>query len=334
MLDLRKLDECQRRWMMQNTTIQYAGKLMNCTKENWQMSHCSLFSNGNTSLLYAFDTLIITQSSFNRTDASFSNLTDIWSFNASQELSSKYSVRASGLTASLTKYGMFDGGSSFSNLVGFCFEDQEPYVSYRDYVGDVLWLPQSTNRYLYGTPSSVYLSGPNTSTNLTNISTATWVGISFGILALICLLIAVRSARKKSAFSNTQHTAGTTFAMNPRNLNHNDDQEGLPLYEEIETGSSATSLHSTAHSAFPRATVQGVAARRVVQGWTIDDVAAWVRLNGGDDSFEQVVRTEKIDGSVIETLDVEDILNAFTFSTNAAREVMCNALTSLKVHGA
>ncbi|KAJ3240246.1 hypothetical protein HDU78_002349 [Chytriomyces hyalinus] len=348
MLDLRKVEECQRSWRIQNTTIQNAGKPMNCTSESWYLIPCSFFSNGNTSLLFASDTLVITQAPFDYKVQSFTNLTGIWSFNASQELSSTFSVQASRLTAKLTKYGLFgfnddnsnwlyniDGASNTSTRVGFCLEDQEPYVSYRDVAGNTLWSPQNATRYTNGTPPLLYTSGPFIYTGYVS-SAAPWVGVTFGILALMCIVIVVLSSRKKSVPSNAVHTSANSFAMNPRSLNRSGDQEGLPLYAEHETGSSVASLNSTVHTAFPQgaSAAQDVAARRGMPGWTIDDVVAWVRLNVGNDSLEEVVRKEKIDGSVIETLDVDDILNAFTFASKAERESMRNAFMSLKSRNA
>ncbi|KAJ3406293.1 hypothetical protein HDU80_011558 [Chytriomyces hyalinus] len=345
MLDLTKVGLCQTYWLLQSTTTQSIGKQqLNCTSDSWELSSCYLFSSGHTSLLYAFDTLIITQSPFDPKSRSFTNLTSLWSFNASQELTSNFSTQPQGFTtAKLTKYGLFgfdvgnsaylynlDGVSTTSTRVGFCFEDQEPYVSYRDVAGNTFWSPQNATRYTYGPPPLLY--NPIIRSNSINIRPEAWVGISFGVLVLICIVIAVQSARKKSAASNAEHTTANSFDMNQPSLNRHGDQEGLPLYKAHETGSNVASLNSTVHAAFPQGTsaAQGVAARRGVPGWTVDDVVAWVRLNVGNDSFEEVVRKEKIDGSVIETLDVDDILNSFTFGTKAERESMRSALVSLK----
>ncbi|KAJ3227858.1 hypothetical protein HDU78_009907 [Chytriomyces hyalinus] len=349
MLDLTRVKVCQGVWLLQtNTTMQSIGKQqLTCTSDSWKLSTCYLFSSGHTSLLFAFDALIITQAPFDPKSRSFTNLTSLWSFNASQELTSNFSTRTHGfLNAKLTKYGLFgfevgnsdymynlDGVSNTSTRVGFCFEDQQPYVSYRDVAGNTLWSPQNATRYTYGPPPLLYLNGPVTYSD--NVSNDTpWVAGAFGVLVLLCVVIVVRSTRKKSAEANAEHTTANSYAMNLRSLNRSGDQEGLPLYEAHETGSSVASLNSTAHTALPQRAAQGVAARRGVSGWTIDDVVAWVRLNVGDDSLEEVVRKEKIDGSVIETLDVDDILNAFTFGTNTERVRMHNALTSLKSNGA
>ncbi|KAI8824655.1 hypothetical protein BJ741DRAFT_654807 [Chytriomyces cf. hyalinus JEL632] len=338
MVDLRLLNQC--RWNVRQTTTTYAGKPMNCTSEEWTMLSCSAFSNGNTSLLYAHGALVITQAPFDQLSNSFSNLTTIWSFNASL-LSS---LQAEGHFTSLTRYGLFGfrhssspkwlfdegGASNKSARVGFCIEDQEPYVSYRDVQGNTLWRtnPNSTG-FTYGVPSSMLLYGTPTASALSSsISPNVWIGVSFGVVALVCLVAAVTSARKKFALAPTVEQRAS-LAMIPRRVTLRDDQEALPLYQEPEAGFRAASLASNANGVNTPA-VQYVQSAPPLERWTIADVVAWVRRNGGDDSMVQVVQTERIDGIVIKTLDIEDIQNVFAFNSDAEREAMRNAFASLK----
>ncbi|KAI8839548.1 hypothetical protein BJ741DRAFT_576451 [Chytriomyces cf. hyalinus JEL632] len=294
MLDLRKLEECQGRWSMLFTTPQYAGKMMNCSVDSWRMFQCSLFSNGNTSLLFASDTLVITQAPYDDPSRTFKNLTGIWSFNASPELSSTLSVQASSLTAWLTEYGLFGFSSGQSewlyNIDGAsnASTHQEPYITYRTVAGNTLWSPQNATRYTNGTPPSLYLSRPVT--NSGNVSNAApWVGVSFGTSALICIVISWRPSGLAFTSSTKQGPmwqASTQLFM---------QQFLLPLLM--------------------------VLLRAVL-------------CNVGQSMMSPFVRKEQIDGSVIALMDVEDILDVFTFGTKAERESMRNALMLLKSQGA
>ncbi|KAI8839461.1 hypothetical protein BJ741DRAFT_706896 [Chytriomyces cf. hyalinus JEL632] len=115
------------------------------------------------------------------------------------------------------------------------------------------------------------------------------------------------------------------------NESRRDDIEAIPRYQEHDMESSAVSLVSTAQSAFSPGEQAGQ-VRSGLDSWTTDDVVAWVRLNGGDESMEQVVRMEGMDGSMVRWLDADYLLSVFAFDTDAQRERMKNALVSLQSH--
>ncbi|KAJ3229355.1 hypothetical protein HDU81_005417 [Chytriomyces hyalinus] len=353
MLDLRKLDECQRKWSLLRTTLQYAGKQMNCTADTWQMYQCTLFSNGVTSLLYAFDTFIITQTPFDKQSLTFNNLSGIWSYNVSEGAawnSTRTAPSGIRFDPRLTGYGLFgiedyygaywlyndNGVRNGSTRVGFCFEDEAPYVTYRDAGGNIFWSPNATQFFKFGTPPSSLVIGPTVGTSVQSTGTTSWGGIAIGTVVLFCLIGAVIFSQRKPAAS-TSEPGPDILLVPPRNMNdtRRDDIEALPLYQEHEAGSSAVSLNSSAQSALPAAEQAGQVpnVRNGLDSWTTDEVVAWVRLNGGDESMEQVVRMEGMDGSVIESLDVDDLLSVFAFETDAERERMKNALVSLKSQG-
>ncbi|KAJ3229354.1 hypothetical protein HDU81_005416 [Chytriomyces hyalinus] len=168
MVDLLLLSNC--RWYMRETTSQHAGKTMNCTSEEWSMSNCHFFSNGNTSLLHAYGASATTQALFDPPTKSFRNLTAIWSFNASEAtLPDSSYLEAGGYNPIITRFGLFgfrhyntskwllDDASAYnkSARVGFCIEDQEPYVSYKDIQGNTYWQPNlNATAFTYGIPSS------------------------------------------------------------------------------------------------------------------------------------------------------------------------------------
>ncbi|KAI8839460.1 hypothetical protein BJ741DRAFT_599397 [Chytriomyces cf. hyalinus JEL632] len=351
MLDLTKLEQCQGKWFALFTTPQYAGKMMNCTRDSWRMYECYLFSSGNTSLLFASDTLVITQAPYDDRSRTFSNLTGIWSSNASEDTAwNSVYAPPTGIVATfnpeLTEYGLFgfdrsyspewlyndSGANNRSARVGFCFEDEAPYVTYRDAAGTILWGPNNATKLMIGIPSSSLVNGPARSFGTTT-SPNNSAGFAIGGIVVVCLLGAFYYSQKKPAAS----TSEDILLVDARNMNESrrNEIEALPAYQEHETESSAISLVSTAQSAFSPGEQAGQVsnARSGLDSWTTDDVVAWVRLNGGDESMEQVVRMEGMDGSVVRSLDADDLVSVFTFSTDAQRERMKNALLSLQSHG-
>ncbi|KAJ3240247.1 hypothetical protein HDU78_002350 [Chytriomyces hyalinus] len=348
MLDLRKLEQCQGKWYALITTPQYAGKTMNCTADNWRMYDCGLFSSGNTSLLFASDTLAITQAPYDSWSQTFNNLTAIWSYNASEETAwnSFYAPPTPIVAAfnpALTEYGLFgfdrtfspewlysdNGVNNRSARVGFCFEDEAPYVTYRDAAGTILWSPYNATKLIVGIPSSRLVNGPLVVPPV-RVQGPNWGAWATGAIVLFCLVGAYFYRAKKPAAS----TSEDILLVDARNLNESrrEDMEALPLYQEHAMESSAVSLVSTAQSAFsPGEQAEQVSTvRSGLDSWTTDDVVAWVRLNGGDETMEQVVRMEGMDGSVVRSLDADDLLSVFAFDTEAQRDRMKNALVSLQ----
>ncbi|KAI8617847.1 hypothetical protein BC830DRAFT_59442 [Chytriomyces sp. MP71] len=94
-------------------------------------------------------------------------------------------------------------------------------------------------------------------------------------------------------------------------------EESLPVYEEdisLESIAAGFSMVLPVDANLPN--------------WSLEDVATWVRLNGGGHLGAETVRVKQIDGAVIEVTNVEELMALFELVEN--RVQLQQALKALK----
>ncbi|KAJ3249985.1 hypothetical protein HDU77_007235 [Chytriomyces hyalinus] len=119
-------------------------------------------------------------------------------------------------------------------------------------------------------------------------------------------------------------------------------EESLPAYRQpphemqsiISTSPSANAeLNAGASIASRRSsTVPSIAGSEVLllETWSVEEVARWVRLNGAGPAGAERVRADLIDGGVLKQLTVEEILKVFSLEDDYERDKLREALTVLK----
>ncbi|KAJ3201490.1 hypothetical protein HDU82_008082 [Entophlyctis luteolus] len=66
-----------------------------------------------------------------------------------------------------------------------------------------------------------------------------------------------------------------------------------------------------------------------IRSWTVDQVAAWVKANGGGSSGAARVQAEEIDGLVLISQSVDDLVNVISADTFGGKVRLQTALNSL-----
>ncbi|KAJ3233342.1 hypothetical protein HDU81_002323 [Chytriomyces hyalinus] len=121
------------------------------------------------------------------------------------------------------------------------------------------------------------------------------------------------------------------------------DEEALPAYQPAahEMGSIIVSPHLAARSesyagvsvASGRVSVAPSATGSEVlllENWSVEEVAAWIRLNGAGRVGAEKVREIQMDGGMLMQLTVEEILQVFSLEDDYEKDKLREALAVLK----
>ncbi|KAI8836509.1 hypothetical protein BJ741DRAFT_605741 [Chytriomyces cf. hyalinus JEL632] len=120
-------------------------------------------------------------------------------------------------------------------------------------------------------------------------------------------------------------------------------EETLPAYNQTDEMEGIVSTSTPATRNAESITSPLVASRRVslapsvmpsevlsLENWSVEEVAAWVRLNGAGLSGAEKVRTLRMDGGVLKQLTVEELLQVFSLEDEYERDKLREALAVLK----
>ncbi|KAJ3249984.1 hypothetical protein HDU77_007234 [Chytriomyces hyalinus] len=123
------------------------------------------------------------------------------------------------------------------------------------------------------------------------------------------------------------------------------DVEALPAYQQShELGSIVSTAPLTARSPESNAALS-VASGRVsvapsasgsevllLESWSVEEVAGWVRLNGAGLAGAKKVRESQMDGGALKQLTVEEILQVFSLQDDYEKDKLREALAVLKAN--
>ncbi|KAJ3403218.1 hypothetical protein HDU80_004379 [Chytriomyces hyalinus] len=203
-------------------------------------------------------------------------------------------------------------------------------------------VPEAPPPSTTGRPTSSSTGTNNNSNTNTNRLSGTWPYVLLFSLSVVVYYV------WRGKVADRYRTASYDSASQQPDIQVNGqrpDEEALPAYQPAhEMGSIVStapplaarsesnvglSVPSGRVSVAPSASGSEIL---LLESWSVEEVAAWVRLNGAGRAGAEKVRENQIDGGVLTQLTVEEILQVFSLEDDYEKDKLREALAVLKAN--
>ncbi|KAI8839831.1 hypothetical protein BJ741DRAFT_598821 [Chytriomyces cf. hyalinus JEL632] len=312
------------------------------------LTECFTMTDGTNSLWYANKTLSATHSTEYGVGTFFSYTANM---TTPSMITFQVNYYGMGFHSDISGTGpVYENGTRGSSL---CLRSTFPFLALV-YDGVVSWnettdppfyrtVPQPSpipsGRMTTTTSTVPRLSSPQVSSD-SSTATKTWIYL-LGSTFIVVMIYSWRGQATSQSFS------GSSAAQPVIHLNgQRADEEALPAYQqshEMESivstaplvarppeSSAGLSVASGRISVAPSAS--GSAEVLLLESWSVEEVAAWVRLNGAGRAGAERVRENQMNGGVLAQLTVEEILQVFALEDDYEKDKLREALAVLKAN--
>ncbi|KAI8836506.1 hypothetical protein BJ741DRAFT_188930 [Chytriomyces cf. hyalinus JEL632] len=303
-----------------------------CVPPGTTLTQCSTMTDGTNSLWYANKTLSATHSTQYGVGTFFT-----YTANMTSSSMITFDVTATGMGFCYSDFhtpGLLCGDSTFDSSL--CLRTTFPFLAMVSY-GSVSW-NETTNPPFHWVPdpSPPFVPGRVSDRYSNSFQLSSVLPICLGALVLLVVVYAFRGCA-----AGRRSSAQPVIRLNGQRS----DVEALPAYQQShEMGSIVSTAPLTARSPESNAGLS-VASGRVsvaasasgseillLESWSVEEVAAWVRLNGAGLAGAEKVRENQIDGGVLTQLTVEEMLQVFSLEDDYEKDKLREALAVLKAN--
>ncbi|KAJ3266067.1 hypothetical protein HDU77_002859 [Chytriomyces hyalinus] len=306
-----------------------------CLLPGTTLASCSTVTDGVNSLWFANRTLSATQSTQYGVSTFFSYTANLASPNVT------FAVRSSemgffGAEVLSDSYERWNTGGSL------CLRSEFPFLALlRDDIA--IWDERTNPPFTLKSKTTATATKPSNSTSDNRFASNAPIYIIAGMVILMVLSLRLNYNRAGGGASGARSRAAQMPQPVIRiNGLQPPAEEALPAYQQpphemqsiMSTSPAANAeLNARASIASRRSsTVPSIAGSEVLllETWSVEDVARWVRLNGAGPVGAERVRADLIDGGLLTQLTVEEILQVFSLEDDYERDKLREALTVLK----
>ncbi|KAJ3403217.1 hypothetical protein HDU80_004378 [Chytriomyces hyalinus] len=303
-----------------------------CAPPGTTLTECTSMTDGTNSLWYANKTLSATHSTQYGVGTFFSYTANM---TRSHDVTFKVTPTGMGFYYSDTySPGLSCGISTFDSSL--CLRSTFPFLALVSY-SSISWNETSNPPFYWvQDPNPPFVPASFSDSNSNSFPVGTVLLVSLGTLVLLGAVFAFRRYARGGGSS-----AQPVIRLNGQ-VSH---VEALPVYQQShEMGSIASAAPLTARSHESNAGLS-VASGRVsvapsasgsdillLESWSVEEVAAWVRLNGAGRAGAEKVMENQIDGGVLTQLTVEEILQVFSLEDDYEKDKLREALAVLKAN--
>ncbi|KAJ3233343.1 hypothetical protein HDU81_002324 [Chytriomyces hyalinus] len=302
-----------------------------CAPPGTTLTQCSTMTDGVNSLWYANRTLSATNTTEFGVGTFFSYTATITSVVTFEVL--PYGIEFSNsITVARPVYrnGTFNSSLCLRRTFPFLALVRNGSVSWNEttnppfyLIPDLLPAPSPTPK-VFSDTSSVY--------NKSSIQFGTILPIFFGGLVLLVLVSVFRRR-----MANQDSVPQPVIQLNGQRA----EEEALPAYQQSHEMENIVSPHpgsfvesnaglSVASGRVSVAPSTAGSEILLLESWSVEEVARWVRLNGAGRAGAEKVREIQMDGGVLKQLTVEEILQAFSLEDEYEKDKLREALAVLK----
>ncbi|KAJ3266066.1 hypothetical protein HDU77_002858 [Chytriomyces hyalinus] len=316
-------------WTTRFTPVTNSTAGTQCAPPGTTLTECTTMTDGTNSLWYANKTLSATHSTQYGVGTFFS-----YTANMTRSHVVTFKVTPTGMGFYSDGPGLLSGITNFDSSL--CLRSTFPFLAMVSY-SSISW-NETSNPPFYWVPESnpPFVPASFSDSNSNSFPLGTVLLVSLGALVLLGIVFAFR-----------RYAGGGGSSAQPViQLNGQvSDVEALPAYQQShEMGSIVSTAPLTARSPESNAGLS-VASGRVsvaasasgsevllLESWSVEEVAAWVRLNGAGLAGAEKVRENQIDGGVLTQLTVEEILQVFSLEDDYEKDKLREALAVLKAN--
>ncbi|KAI8839833.1 hypothetical protein BJ741DRAFT_662729 [Chytriomyces cf. hyalinus JEL632] len=311
-----------------------------CVPHGTTLAECTTMTDGTNSLWYANKTLSATHSNQYGINSFFSYTANM---PRSPVVTFEVMPFGIGFYYSLTDPGLvYNKGPLLSNL---CLRSTFPFLAL--VINDVISWNETTDPPFYQTPQQP--SPPSTSVSVSSNGyngTRTWIYLLTSAIIVLMIYSWRRQWTSRSTSSPvTQPVIRQRPGAEALPVLYPRGAEALPVcYQSHELDSvvsaaplvarpphSSTGLSVASGRVSVAASASGSEAL-LLESWSVEEVAAWVRLNNAGSAGADKVRENQMDGRVLAQLTVEEILQVLSLDDDFEKDKLREALAVLKAN--